>query len=225
MVYLDSKRDNKIHYREFADKVKITFSDLKTSNRSDSWIQSSFSKVYYLLYLFKQIGEALFSTKTPLKQIFDEFDENKDSQLNQEEFIKAIKKFNLDFSDNDLIKIYNAVDVDSSGLLNYEEFTNAFQISLNDLIYGYKVPENLILELYKNRKQLQSLFKYADRNNEHKLKNDIFFQVIQTFAELNDLPFASDHINDIINYMDQDQDGFIDYYEFSITFQVIDMDA
>lgn len=48
MVYLDSKRDNKIHYREFADKVKITFSDLKTSNRNDSWIQSSFSKVLYL---------------------------------------------------------------------------------------------------------------------------------------------------------------------------------
>lgn len=157
--------------------------------------------------------------------MFNEFDEDKDNQLNEEEFIKAIKKFKLDFSDSDLKKIYNAVDVDSSGLLNYEEFTNAFEISLNDLIYGYRIPENLVLELYKNRRQLQSLFKYADRNNEHKLKNDIFFQVIQTFSELHNLCFTNDQINDIIKYMDQDKDGCVDYYEFCIAFQVIDMDA
>lgn len=51
MRYLDSKRDNKINYREFADKVKITFSSLKTSNRDDPWIQSSFSKVFIIIII------------------------------------------------------------------------------------------------------------------------------------------------------------------------------
>lgn len=87
MRYLDEKRENKIYYRQFASKVKVTFSTLKNAASKDQWLKISLSK----------IGQTLFSMNMPMNEIFDKFDKDKSKYLNEEEFSEAVEVLILMF--------------------------------------------------------------------------------------------------------------------------------
>lgn len=163
--------------------------------------------------------------KTPFKQIFDEFDQNKDNKVSKKEFIKAIKKLGLGFTNDDLEKIYDAVDVNEDGSLDYQEFANAFEVSFDKLMRGYKINENIITELFKRRRQLQSIFKYFDNNGMHKLRNDIFGDAIKAVFDFYYVDFTETDIKEIIKYVDKNGDDYVEYEEFCNAFKVVDIDT
>merc|ERR1711959_319684 len=57
-----------------------------------------------------------------VRDCFRRFDEDHSGSLNMAEFRKALRKFNFDVSDQELISIMRKFDPDGDGSIKYEEF-------------------------------------------------------------------------------------------------------
>ena len=56
-------------------------------------------------------------------------DDDKDHKLTAEEFRTGCKDFKLDMEDDEIATLFNAVDKDRSGTINFNEFLLALRLS------------------------------------------------------------------------------------------------
>ncbi|CAL9219425.1 unnamed protein product [Arabidopsis halleri] len=67
------------------------------------------------------------------KRVFEKFDKNKDGKLSLDEFREAALAFSPNFTQDDIVKFFEEIDVDGNGELNADEFTSCIEKMLMEV--------------------------------------------------------------------------------------------
>ena len=127
-----------------------------------------------------------------LKDIFDLLDINKDGQLTYSEIKEAYKKiFPHDYiTEEKMDLILEKLDENNDGVISYEEF---LRVTIN---------EKILLE----KNNLRLAFDKFDINKDGKLSKDELLNILDIGA--------SDYVDDLLNLIDKNKDGYISFEEF-----------
>ena len=91
------------------------------------------------------------SLEQHIKQMFDDFDKDKDGSIDRSELELALRSLNLDFTQGDIEAYMEQVDKSKNGAISYEEFKVFFEEKLS----------------YKEQEQLGEIFDLLDRDGNH----------------------------------------------------------
>ena len=143
-----------------------------------------------LTYIASRLNENDVSN---LREIFTSFDKNKDGHISLEELKNGLEKLNGKEIDNQEIeKIFLSLDTDKNGQIGYTEFLASI---INE-------------RTYLNEERLYEAFVNLDKNGSGKISKD----EIKTVIMKNN---ANDNcVEKIIEKVDKNGDGVIDYNEF-----------
>lgn len=131
-----------------------------------------------------------------LAKIFKAFDKNGDGKLSMQEVKEGyLEHYGKVMSDEEVEEMFNKVDTDKSGFIDYSEFVVA---AMN---------EN---QLTSNEK-LQAAFKMFDKDGSGSISADEIREVL-SFGGTN--PLSKEAIDAIIKQVDENGDGDISYEEF-----------
>ena len=154
------------------------------------YVNSCKLKKMTLTYIASRLNENDVSN---LREIFTSFDKNKDGHISLEELKNGLEKLNGKEIDNQEIeKIFLSLDTDKNGQIGYTEFL-----------------ASIISErTYLNEERLYEAFVNLDKNGSGKISKD----EIKTVIMKNN---ANDNcVEKIIEKVDKNGDGVIDYNEF-----------
>ncbi|KAL7682977.1 putative serine/threonine-protein phosphatase with EF-hands [Plasmopara halstedii] len=179
-----------------------------------------------------QIGKALFARPGSLQYHFYHFDKNQDGVLSHREFELALKQLGFDFEPSLLYRVMAAVDRDGGRSIDYKEFVTAFSIQdlkeqetlhSGDLTWQNSVLQQVSNVLYQHRIHIRNAFRMFDAKNSGFISRTDFRTAIRTFNVVLNSPLSDDQIEELLNYLDSDQDGVISYKEFFDGFRVVDV--
>ncbi|XP_019153957.1 PREDICTED: calcium-dependent protein kinase 20-like [Ipomoea nil] len=127
-----------------------------------------------------------------LKEMFKMIDTDNSGQITLEELKKGLERAGANLKDSEIYSLLQAADTDNSGTIDYGEFIAA------------------MLHLSKIQKEdhMFTAFSYFDKDGSGYITQDELQQACEKFG-LSDAP-----IEEILNEVDQDHDGRIDYSEF-----------
>ncbi|XP_074379014.1 calcium-dependent protein kinase 26-like [Apium graveolens] len=127
-----------------------------------------------------------------LKQMFEMIDSDNSGHITLEELQIGLEKVGANLMESEISDLMEAADLDNSGTIDYTEFVAAM---LN---------QNKTLK----EDHLFAAFSYFDKDGSGYITPDELQQVCEQFG-LGDV-----HLEEIMNEVDQDKDGYIDYNEF-----------
>lgn len=136
------------------------------------------------------------STQDELHRIAKQFellDTNKDGTINKDEIREYMSRMDNKFTDAEIGEIFDKIDIDKNGLISYSEFL----IAMSDR-------EKLINEV-----NITNVFKMFDKKGEGKICIKEFITTCSSIA-----CFADTDWNELIDDIDTNRDGYIDFYEF-----------
>ena len=128
-------------------------------------------------------------------EVFKSLDENCDGVLTMEEIQKGLELCNFGdkFKNDDIIKMFNDMDVDKNGLINFTEFISAM----------------MDYEKYVKKEHLLECFNNYDIDKSGKISFEEFCDMIQPGS-----PEEKDELFALYKKFDTDGDGEIDFKEF-----------
>ena len=159
-------------------------------NSFKDYVNSCKLKKMTLTYIASRLNENEVSN---LREIFNNFDKNKDGHISLEELKNGLEKLKCQEIDNkEIEKIFLSLDTDKNGRIGYTEFL-----------------ASIISErTYLNEERLYEAFVNLDKNGSGKISKD----EIKTVIMKNN---ANDNcVEKIIEKVDKNGDGVIDYNEF-----------
>ncbi|KAJ6698485.1 CALCIUM-DEPENDENT PROTEIN KINASE 2 [Salix purpurea] len=127
-----------------------------------------------------------------LKEMFKMIDTDNSGQITFEELKVGLRRFGATLTEAEIYSLLRAADVDNSGTIDYKEFIAA------------------TLHLHKVEKEdhLFAAFSYFDKDDSGYITIDELQQACNEFG-MDDV-----HLEEMIQEVDQDNDGRIDYNEF-----------
>ena len=169
--------------------IKILIHNLKTYKR-DSIIQEV--ALAYLVHNFPQMKEVVTANK-----LFHQIDLDGDGKINKNDLLKGLRnKTDSKALEKDIDKIYRNIDMDNNGYIEYEEFVRAA----------------VSKEKFINENILKFAFKYFDKDDSGEVTRSELEAVFkQGISDQNKMQEALDKI---INEVDENGDGIIQYEEF-----------
>ncbi|KAJ4978306.1 hypothetical protein NE237_009086 [Protea cynaroides] len=127
-----------------------------------------------------------------LKEMFKMLDTDNSGQISFEELKVGLKKFGANLKESEIHDLMQAADVDNSGTIDYGEFIAA----------------TLHLNKIEREDHLFAAFSYFDKDGSGYITQDELQQACEEFG-IEDVK-----LEDMIQEVDQDNDGRIDYNEF-----------
>ncbi|XP_023890107.1 calcium-dependent protein kinase SK5 isoform X1 [Quercus suber] len=128
-----------------------------------------------------------------LKELFKMLDTDNSGTITFDELKEGLKRVGSELMESEIKDLMDAADIDNSGTLDYGEFLAA-TLHLNKL----EREENLL-----------SAFSFFDKDGSGYITIDELQQACNEFG------LSEVHLDEIINEIDQDNDGQIDYGEFA----------
>lgn len=132
-----------------------------------------------------------------LKQMFKMIDVDNSGHITLEELKKGLERVGANLKESEISSLMEAADIDNSGTIDYVEFVAA------------------MLHLNKVQKEdhLYAAFSYFDQDGSGYITKDELQQACEKFG------MGNVNLDEIINEVDQDNDGRIDYNEFAAMMQ------
>ena len=187
---------NHIWFKKF--NGRRLFTDFKKEEMTtfiDNLYNFSYSKILQLViaFLVHNLPETESSQK--ILKLFRYFNESGNCELTKEELKKGLKEFKTDDDfEIKLEKVFEELDGDKNGTIEFEEFLRAC------------MDKNEIL----NDKYINYAFKFLDKENRKSLSPE---QIISAFFVEENESFK-DTMNQLLNNNDYDKNGRINFEEF-----------
>ncbi len=171
-----------------ADKVKKSLASKALSNLKNFRAEQKLKQAT-LQYIIQNI--AAKEQINEMEEIFSAMDENNDGMLSKEEISKGYEKhFGVQIEDEEVDKIFDAIDTDGSGAIDYSEFLMA---TMN---------ESQLL----SKENLKRAFKMFDKDNSGTISRDEIREALGDMEE--------EIAEKIISEVDVNNDGEISFEEF-----------
>ncbi|KAF5725611.1 calcium-dependent protein kinase 11 [Tripterygium wilfordii] len=135
-----------------------------------------------------------------LKELFKMIDTDNSGTINFEELKEGLRKVGSELMEPEIKALMDAADIDNSGTIDYGEFLAA-TMHLNKM----EREENLV-----------AAFSYFDKDSSGYITIDELQQACREFG------LGDGHLDDMIKEIDQDNDGRIDYAEFTAMMRKVD---
>ena len=169
--------------------IKKLIHNLKSYKRN-SFIQEF--ALSYLVHNFPQMKEVINANK-----LFNQLDTDGDGKINKNDLLKGLKTRNESKTlEKDVDRIYRNIDMDNNGYIEYEEFVRA-------AVSKEKFIEDHILRF---------AFRYFDKNNSGEISRTELESVFKQGVA--DQTRIQEALDQIINEVDENKDGIIQYSEF-----------
>lgn len=135
-------------------------------------------------------------------EIFKNLDENSDGVLTIDEIAKGVEKgsFGGKIKSDDVVKMFNEIDVDKNGLVNYTEFLSAL----------------MDYEKYIKKEHLLECFRNYDADGSGKISFEEFIEMIKPQDDK-----EKAELRELYTKFDENGDGEIDFNEFMEGFMKI----
>ena len=163
---------------------------------------------------------------------FAQFDKGSKGYFGRDEFCAVVtERYEMkDAAEAQLEAMFNAVDVNKSGRVNYIEFLNAFQItdsraanSQNGNDWRKGVVQQVANVLYQLRVHVRAAFRnFFDVDNDGRISAEDFQSGMIAFNESMDSPLTLMQIEELRRALDKNGDGFISYREFFDGLAIVD---
>ena len=172
-----------------ASNIPLTSLSFNTNFFID-YIQGSSMKKMALMYIASRLDENEINN---LKNVFSAFDKTKDGQISYEELKQGLIQLKSNrITEQDVIYLFKALDVDHNGKIDYSEFIAATLQKANYF------RSNRLLEAFKN----------FDKDNSGKISKEELIMVLKAEKR------QEKQIEQFIKAVDKNNDGKIDYNEF-----------
>ncbi|GAV79333.1 Pkinase domain-containing protein/EF_hand_5 domain-containing protein [Cephalotus follicularis] len=135
-----------------------------------------------------------------LKELFKMIDTDNSGTITFEELKDGLFKVGSELMESEIKSLMDAADIDNSGTIDYGEFLAA----------------TMHMNKMEREENLSAAFAFFDRDGSGYITNDELQQACREFG-LGDV-----HLDDMIKDIDQDNDGRIDYGEFSAMMRKVD---
>ena len=173
------------------DAIKTLLNNLKNYKRTSILQETALA---YLVHQFPRIKDVINACK-----LFNQIDKSGDGKISKKElYIGLLEKYKTDTLEKDVDAIFNKLDRNNNGYIEYEEFVSAA------VSKEYFIKENI----------LRFAFRYFDKDNsgeiEFKEIKDLFSKSIEDRSKLNET------LEEIIKEVDINNDGKINFKEFCI---------
>ena len=164
--------------------------NLKVYKR-DSIIQET--ALAYLVHNFPQMKDVVNACK-----LFNQIDVNGDGKINKNELLKGLQpKIKSDTLKKDVDIIFQNIDMDNNGYIEYEEFVRAA----------------VSKEHFIDTKVIQFAFRYFDKDGSGEITFD---EIEEVFKEsVQDKSNVHESLKKIIDEVDENGDGIISFNEFA----------
>jgi len=80
------------------------------------------------LKLFARMHTWLEAKASTAHQLFKEFDHDSSGGLNEHEFVKAMTRIQVPLTEQEVYLVFDCVDVNQNGIIDYKEFTQAVKV-------------------------------------------------------------------------------------------------
>ncbi|XP_048127900.1 calcium-dependent protein kinase 17-like, partial [Rhodamnia argentea] len=137
-----------------------------------------------------------------LKEMFKMIDTDNSGYITFEELKTGLRRFGANLNESEMLDLMKAADIDNSGTIDYGEFVAA----------------TLHLNKVEKEDHLFAAFSYFDRDGSGYITQDELQQACEEFG-IKDV-----RLEEMIQEVDQDNDGRIDYNEFVAMMQTGDAD-
>jgi len=142
-----------------------------------------------------------------MKEAFQLFDKNGDGFISAKELGVLMRTLGRNPTEDEIMNIMNEIDVDHNGKLDFSEFT----IMMRDKLSGEDMEQ-----------EIKQAFRVFDRNGDGYISKNEFKHCMMHFGE----KFTDDEVEEMISEADANNDGQIDYTEFSqMILKEIDMES
>lgn len=131
-----------------------------------------------------------------MREAFQLFDKNGDGFISAKELGVLMRTLGRNPTEDEILNIMNEIDVDHNGKLDFSEFTVMMKDKLTQ--------EDLELEI-------KQAFRVFDRNGDGFISKAEFKHCMMHFGE----QFTDEEVEEMISEADSNDDGRIDYNEFS----------
>lgn len=131
-----------------------------------------------------------------MKEAFQLFDKNGDGFISAKELGVLMRTLGRNPTEDEIMNIMNEIDVDHNGKLDFSEFT----IMMRDKLSGEDMEQ-----------EIKQAFRVFDRNGDGFISKNEFKHCMMHFGE----KFTDDEVEEMIAEADANNDGQIDYTEFS----------
>ena len=176
---------NEIKDVQMIEKFIINLKEYK----SESIIQET--ALAYLVHNFPQIDEVINVCK-----LFNQIDKNGDGKISKEELFNGLnKKIKSNTLKNDIDIIFNNIDSDNNGYIEYEEFIRAA----------------IDKEMFLNENILKFAFRYFDKDNSGEISYQEIEEVFKSSVQDGNI---KESLSKIISEVDTNGDGIISFEEF-----------
>ena len=188
-------------------KIKEKLSELKPKT-----IKSLFNNIknYKPNKILQQVSIAYIVHNNPnlidvvnANLLFLKIDVNNDGVIEKDEFFMQLKKLlndnidenNIEINNNYLEEIFNIIDTDKNGKIEYEEFLRA------------AIDKKILIE--ENNLKLSFEFFDKDKNGFITLE-----EIYEVFNKNNEIEVSKEEFKKVIDEVDLNKDGLIDFKEF-----------
>ena len=165
-----------------------------TTNFFVDYVQGSALKKISLMFIASRLDENEINN---LKKVFNTFDKNKDGQISYSELKQGLVELKSNrITENDILFLFKAIDVDHNGKIDYTEFITATLQKIN----------------YLRNERLLEAFLNFDKNRSGTISKEELLSTLKSENKNN--PNLEKEVEKLIKDVDKNGDGKIDYNEF-----------
>jgi len=169
------------------------------------------------------ISAKIFSKGLDIEQEFDAIDEDKSGKISYTEFCKALEKYELGLTEDQMYNFMSSIDTDEKGTVSLDEFKERFQPSWekknNSLWLADAIKEVSCYIYCTKSKDLDRAFQEIDSNQDSTISYKEFSHIIRGKLGKD---YTKEQRREIFDYVDINKDGRISLNEFKSAFKVSD---
>jgi len=213
-------QDNKLDVASFLDRFQVVYSCAADQGLSN--IETEEHR--RIKSLLTKIGIGLLAGKSRV-EVFEMMDINKDGFISRQEFFDACVKLTDEVSDEEIVSMWDYVDTNRDGHLNYFEFCAAFQVVDTTDVQGdavAEIVEVIVSALRKNMSSLEFAFRFFDQKGLGHVSIEDFKAGLRALnaAVTSGPPLTDEQLDVLVEFVDKDHDGQVDYEEFLEAFKL-----
>ena len=137
--------------------------------------------------------EILVQNEYGFQELFKRFDKDNDGKVTREQCKEILESIFGELPKNTLLKMINYADFNSDGTIDYHEFIDIMKQKI-------RIKDSFL-----------KVFQMIDRDGDGKLSH---LEIKEVIRKLGTVQKSDTEINQIIQNVDENGDGFLDYNEF-----------
>lgn len=162
--------------------------------------------------------------QTDIQDAFNSIDTDGNGFLSYQEFVTAIKGFDMGLTETQLYDFITSIDTDRNGQIDYSEFKTRFGHEFGKAQTHSNWIKTTVNELAKKivtkHKSIKESFLTFDSDGDHRISYREFSNILK--RDLDGEQFSPEHRRELFQYIDENNSGAISYKEFKAAFAIGD---